>query len=180
MWVFELPTEIVSLTLPGDSPPGVSTSPALIETFHGQNTGAVAGATMVALLAFVGEFFWYRSRQHYNQGPAACDRSLSYTGRGTLLPRSPFEPSPKAEASRASWKILHWRYDDIYATAARGMRCCGARLRVVDKEPLQAKLLRTTSFDHPDPWREVSEDCGSSQLVPSLPKLWPVPSPTCQ
>jgi hypothetical protein len=65
--VFELlTTETISVTRPGDPPPGVSASPALTETPQPQNIGVIAGATVAALIALstlVGLFFWYRRRQ---------------------------------------------------------------------------------------------------------------------
>ena len=51
----------ISLTLPG-----VNTSPVLTGTPQGPNVGVIAGATVaavIALLSFIGAFFWYRRRQ---------------------------------------------------------------------------------------------------------------------
>ncbi len=62
----DLLTATFSLTLPGDPPPGVSTSPVLTETPQGRNVGVIAGATVaavIALLSFIGALFWYRRRQ---------------------------------------------------------------------------------------------------------------------
>ena len=62
----DLLTMTFSLTLPGDPPPGASASPVLTETPQGQNVGVIAGVTAVvfiALLSFIGGFFWYRRRQ---------------------------------------------------------------------------------------------------------------------
>jgi len=60
-------TGTISLTLPGDPPPGVTTYPAPTEAAAtGQNVGVIAGATVaacIALLAFVGACFWYLRRR---------------------------------------------------------------------------------------------------------------------
>jgi len=65
---------MISLTLPGDPPAGVPTSPPLTETpqGQGQNVGVIAGAAVAAfvvLSSLIGAFFWYRRRQRVRSKP---------------------------------------------------------------------------------------------------------------
>jgi len=89
--VFELLTETISLTLSGDPPPGTSTSPALTETSQGRNIGVIAGATVaavIALLAFVGAFLWYRHKQRIRSLAAMTVEPLPLTTTN-LSPTTP-------------------------------------------------------------------------------------------
>ena len=92
-------TETISLTLPGDPPPGVSTSPALPQ---GPNVGVIAGATVVAfiaLLSFIGAFFWYRRRQGRRSNTFE-PVPLTTTNASATVPPPPLETRTAAPPGR--------------------------------------------------------------------------------
>jgi len=89
---------VLSLTQPGNPPPGLSPSPAATQTAASPNAGVIAGATVAAcitLLALLGALYWYLGRRRIRlKALVAEPLPLSATNLSAITSRPPVEARP--------------------------------------------------------------------------------------